>query len=126
MADFSALAATAQRLIDANGREVSVVKRGSYAQDTDKPWRATDDYPETVVTGKAVFVSGSDLGHNVRDAENVRRADKVALFAADNDGGNHLEEFHVIVDGDAEWKITNAEVLQPADTRLLYLFEVER
>ncbi len=126
MADFTALAAVAKTLIDANGRTVSIVRKGSHAQDSDMPWRGTDDYPETTITGKAVFVSESDLGHTVRDSEDTRRADKVALFAANDDGGHSLEEFHVIVDGSVEWKIGRAEVLQPADTRLLYMFEVKR
>lgn len=126
MADFGRLAAMAQRLIEANGRTVTIIKHGADPQDSDKPWRAGSQYPVASVTGRAVFVAPSDLGHKVVDADNVRRAEKVALFAALDDGGHQLETFDVIEDGDSVWYIIKAEVLQPADTRLLYQFEVRR
>jgi hypothetical protein len=126
VADFSRMAATAQRLIEANGRPVTIIKHGANPQDSDKPWRAGSQYPVATVTGRAVFVAPSDLGHRVQDVDNVRRAEKVALFAAVNDGGHQLETFDVIEDGDSVWYIIKAEVLQPAATRLLYQFEVRR
>ena len=126
MADFSKMAAVAQRLIQANGRTVTIVRHGKNPQDSDKPWRGSSEYPAATVTGKAAFVAASDLGYKVRDAENVKRADKVALFAAADDGGQALEDFDVIEDGASVWHIMRVEVLQPATTRLLYMFEVAR
>lgn len=126
MADFAKMAAVAQRLIEANGRTVSIVRHGKNPMDTDQPWRGSSEYPVATVTGKAAFVAPSDLGHRVVDAENVKRADKVALFAALNDGGHSLEDFDVIEDGDVVWHILRASVLQPAITRVLYMFEVAR
>jgi hypothetical protein len=124
--DFARMAAVAQRLIEANGRTVTIVKHGKNPQDTDQPWRGSSEYPVATVTGSAAFVAASDLGHRVRDDQNVKRADKVALFAAVNDGGHALEEFDVIEDGESVWHIVGAQVLQPGSTRLLYLFEVQR
>lgn len=126
MADFAKLAAAAQRLINANGRTVVVAKLGSTPQDTDQPWRGQSDYGATLVTGKAVFVSERDLGYTVRDEDNVRRPDKVALFAAADDGGHELETFDEIRDGSVVWRIMKVGVLAPADTRLIYMFEVTR
>lgn len=126
MADFAKLAAAAQRLISANGRTVVIAKLGSAPQDTDQPWRGQSDYGATLVTGKAVFVSERDLGYTVRDEDNVRRPDKVALFAAADDGGHELETFDEIRDGNVVWRIMKVGVLAPADTRLIYMFEVTR
>ena len=126
MADFVRMAAVAQRLIQANGRTVTIIRHGKNPQDTDQPWRGSSEYPVATVTGIAAFVAASDLGYKVRDAENVKRADKVALFAAADDGGQPLEDFDVIQDGDAVWHIVRCEVLQPGSTRLLYMFEVAR
>jgi hypothetical protein len=124
--DFTKSAATAKRLIDANGRTVTVAKRGNNPQDSDKPWRGQADYDIATVSGKAVFVNSSDLGYSVLDEDNVKRSVKVALFAASNDGGEELETFDEIRDGNVKWQITKAELLAPADTRVLYAFEVER
>lgn len=126
MVDFLRLAATAQRLIDENGRIVMVIKSGKNPQDSDKPWRGQATYNEASVSGKAVFVNSSDLGYTVRDEQNVKRSVKVALFAAQSDGDYDLESFDVIEDGDVKWRIVQAQVLAPASTRILYMFEVAR
>lgn len=126
MADFVKLAATAERLINANGRTVTVVQQGNTPADVDKPWRSATTTARASVSGKAVFVSSSDLGYVVNNPDNVKRAEQVALFSANDDGGRSLEDFDLIVDGSVNWKITHAEVLAPADTRIMYLFEVNR
>lgn len=126
MVDFVKLAATAKRLIDANGRTVTVRKQGSTPVDPAKPWRGQSTPEADSVTGKAVFVSPSDLGYVVENQDNVKRADQVALFSANDDGGKALETFDTIVDGSVEWKILRTEVLKPADTRLIYQFEVSK
>ncbi len=126
MANFTKLAATALRLINANGRTVTVVKRGNNPVDSDKPWRGQADFDKTVVSGKAVFVNSSDLGFTVTDENNVKRSVKVALFAASSDGDSELETFDEIRDGSVKWQITKTEVLAPGDIRLLYMFEVKR
>lgn len=126
MADFTRLAAVAKRLIDKNGRTVLVVKQGDTPQDSDQPWRGQGTYPINSVSGKAVFVSEASLGYTARDKDNVKRADMVALFAAANDTGESLETYDVILDGGVTWQILKTELLQPADTRVLYIFEVSR
>jgi hypothetical protein len=126
VANFVKLAAAAQRLINDNGRTVTIAKLGSYSQDTDQPWRGQGSYDIATVTGKAVFVSERDLGYTVTDEDNVRRPDKVALFAAADAEGHELETFDEIRDGGVVWRIMKAGVLAPADTRLLYMFEVTR
>ena len=81
--------------------------------------------PESV-TGMAVFVGSADLGYTALQEDAVRRGAEIMLFAANNDESKTLEEFDQVTDGSLVWTIVRAEVLKPASTRLLYLFEVER
>lgn len=123
MANFVKLAATAQRLIDKNGRTATIVKQGSTPVDATKPWRGQDTTHLAQVTGKAVFVEPSKRVANV---DQTKRAEQVAYFAANGDAGQALETFDLIVDGSVIWKILRAELLRPADKKLLYIFEVSR
>lgn len=123
MADFSRLAATAQRLIAANGRPITVVKFGSTPADDAKPWRGRREYHEAEVTGAGAFVPES-MAEDAADA--VRRRSDFVLFAAENDGGHDLRTFDAIEDGDLTWKIIKVTLVAPAATRIIYEFEVAR
>ena len=126
MADFVKLAVTAKRLINANGRTVTLNQLGNTPADSAKPWRGVSTPVRNSVTGKACFVSRSDLGYVVSNVDNLKRSEKVALFAANDDEDKTLEEFDEILDGSVTWRIDRTEVLNPADTRLMYMFEVSR
>jgi hypothetical protein len=200
VADFVALAAVAERLIEENGRSVTITKLAKSPLDSTQPWRgvsvlergsitgvttasdryaaasgldvfasgnvitasgfsqtgnngtkhvtaATTSYVQvsenltdepappvaakltlvnTSVTGIAVFVGSGDLGYRAIQEDAVKRGAEVCIFAANNDGGFALEEFDQITDGSAVWTILSAELLKPAGTRLLYIFEVKR
>jgi hypothetical protein len=127
VADFVKLAATAQRLITANGRQVTIAKFGSSPADDSKPWRGRREYHEAEVTGYAAFVPGSMLRSMIaRDDQGVLREGEYALFAADDDDGYDLRDFDAIEDGGKTWKIKSVELIAPASTRVLYMIEVER
>lgn len=127
MANLVRLAATAARLIEENGRSVTVVKHGAYSQDSEKPWRGQSTYPEAAVTGFAAFVPKTQLvGTFAMQEEGILRESEYALFAADSDEGYNLEGFDAIVDRDVTWRIMKTEVLAPGTKRVLYLFEVTR
>lgn len=126
MPNFVKLAATAKRLIDGSGRTISVIREAAVVVDSSQPWRSDPTPVTTTVTGKAAFVSaGSGLGITFI-TEAVRRGNQVCMFPADDDGGNDLTKFTKIADNLVEWQILKAEVLQPAETKLVYLFEVSR
>ncbi|MCP4897716.1 MAG: hypothetical protein GY906_12150 [bacterium] len=122
MVDFIKLAATAQRLINANGRSVSIVKHGKTPSDMNKPWRGESTPVIATVTGIASFVPMQQIENN----DGVRRGTDYALFAADDDGGNELEDFDVIIDGGVTWQILDAKLINPASKRIMYQFEVKR
>jgi len=125
--DYTAMAAMAKRLIDANGRTVTVVKNGTTPQNSEQPWRGLADYPAVSVTGLAAFVPGSSVATwRVTLRDNIKFGANYALFPASDDAGNQLEFFDEILDNGVRWKIVNAEIIGPTTVRLLYLFEVAR
>lgn len=122
------LAAVAKRLIDREGRDISIVKLDEDPADPTKPWRssaAPRGSAATAVAGKGVFVplSGSDLGLTFTSGD---EDSTVCLFPGSSDGGNQLEDFDEIIDGSQRWRIAETQVLQPGATRLLYAFLVQR
>lgn len=124
--DYSEVRAVAKELIEEFGREVTVVHQGNTPTDAGKPWGAQSATVRGSVTGKAAFVATGSLATAVGNSDNVKSSDQVALFAAANDGGSSLEYFDLIIDGLVNWKITKTELLSPGNTRLLYLFVVEK
>lgn len=126
MVDFVSLALTAKRLIDANGRTITVVKSGNVVADSAKPWEVSSTPAAASVSGAGVFVDPTLMGQMFSSEEGVKRGEAVCLFAANNDGDYALETFDTITDGTRSWRIIRAKNLQPADTKILYMFEVER
>jgi len=121
VANFTAMAAVAKRLIDANGRTVTLIQQGSDPLDLTKPWRGQSTPVRASVSGKAVFTDT-----NTVNPDNAKRKRQGMLFAASNDSGLGLEDFDIVEDGSIQWKIVSVSVIGPADTRVLYKFEVTR
>ena len=127
MVDFDRLALTAQRLIAANGRSVTVIKYGNAPQDSEKPWRGQSEYPEAEVVGIAAFVPRTQMiTTRATNEDGALRETEYALFAGEDDTDLDLETFHAIEDNGRIWRIVSTEVLVPASTRVLYMFEVKR
>lgn len=118
MVDYVSMAAMAKRLIDENGREVTIIQQGHDPQDSTQPWRGLSTYSRYRVTGNAVFTK--------LEGDGSKRKVQMMLFAANDDLGQMLEEFDQVEDGDLVWKIDGAEVVGPADSRVIYKFEVSR
>ena len=120
MANYTGLAATAERLIEAWGRDITIVKQGTNPVDDTKPWRDNDEFKEASVPGKGVFGDFSQLV----DTDNHTDETKHCIFAANNDGGYDLSKFNYILDGTTRWRISLAQALKPGDTKIMYIFEV--
>lgn len=121
MANYTKLAATAKRLIDKNGRTVTLIQQGQDVTDSDKPWRPDPTYARAKVTGKAVF---TEL--EMANPEGIKRKVEGLLFAAADDGGHKLEDFDTVQDGAEVWRLLNGTVIAPGDIRVVYMFEVAR
>ena len=130
MANFIKLAATVKRLIDKNGRTVTITKQGKTPTVAAQPWRGQSANPTVLdtVSGKAVFVSTEpgSLGAQWMNRDNTKRSDQVAFFSATDAGTVALETYDTITDAGSQWKIVRAQRLKPGDTSLLFVFEVDR
>jgi len=121
VADLIAAAATAERLITANGRPVTLVLHGKDPLNSEQPWRGQAAPARAQVVGTGVFTGSSafrsgDAGKSI--------GERFLLFAANEDGGHLLEEFDEVRDGAVSWGIVNAYVFNPGGTRILYEFEL--
>ena len=132
--DFTKVAATAERLIAANGREVTIIKFDTSSADPTKPWKGATD-PRTNLDGEvttdACFVQPSSmvsLGMSTSDSDLVKRSTKIMLVApGTNTITDDLAKFNEVIDFDnTRWKITAVETLQPAEDVLLYYIGVAR
>jgi len=124
--DYARAVALAQRLIDKNGRGITVQQLSATPADANKPWKgAGAPTVAAQATPKGVFVpaSGNDLSSFGIDNELLKRVEQVVLIAAD--GTNAFDEFHRISDG-VLFKIEWVRVLKPGDTVIIYAMGVKR
>jgi hypothetical protein len=130
--NYTKLAATAERLIKAAGRAVTLVQLESGEDNAAQPWWGTaaprDGATEVPMTG--VFLSHKDLANlgfiSEAEASLATKNSKVVMFSAKEAGTSLLDEFHEVVDDEVRYRITKTHVLQPGDTRLLYAMELAR
>jgi hypothetical protein len=126
--DYARAVALAQRLIDKNGRTITIDQLSSVPVDANKPWKGPA-VPTVAATAslKAVFLpvsSASELGLFAKDDELLKRVEQVALIAAD--GVNDLTAFHRITDVGSFWKVDWTRELKPGPTTILYAIGVKR
>ena len=140
MADFARAAATAKRLIEANGRAVTLFKVNRTPDDPAKPWRGTSSAPATIDGGleiasvKVAFVpaSGSGFGKTLADrAESLDvQFQQVGLLATDSLPSGvtfaDVEAADSLRDGADVWKITVREHLRPASQSILFLLGLSK
>lgn len=123
MADFVALAATAKRLIDANGRDVTLRQLDRGHANGSQPWRKPGATNVDVGPLKGVIVP---FESNDIDGTLIRESDKKALVAANDTGANEIEKFDELIDGSDIWKIVRVKVINPGTTRVLYIIQLRQ
>lgn len=133
MVDYVKLAATAKRLVDANGRTVTLLREAETKADPLKPWEGPgeeDVTPPTEVSLKSVFVPPNTvrqfgitaLGQGTEFVDLVSWTEQIAIvFPEEYD----LRTFTHMVDGD-RYGIIGLQVLKPGDTQLLAFMAVRR
>lgn len=119
MVDFTRLAATATRLIAADGRDMTIVKESRDPADPSKPWRGNDEggVIERPVTGAVTRYCEKEI-----DGEAIKIGDCKIWIGVE--AGYALETFDYIDDGDVRWSIQDVKVIKPADTVVAYRFQV--
>lgn len=131
MIDYVKFQDLAVRLIEANGRTLSLVRRDQ-ANPTDpaEPWRSSTESGTITVAVLGVF---AEFEKEDFDGSLVRRGDKRVLIAAKSvttEGGSAsnliIEDYDHILDGTTRWKIITAGVVEPGVLRVLFDLHVRQ
>lgn len=123
MVDYARLAATAKRLIEANGRTVTLYRNGREVADASKPNRGPARTAATPLTPKAAFVPprGTGFGFDLTlDPSLEESVDQVALIAADSVPGEDLETIDRLTDRLRPYQVVTVGRLQPGDRPVLF------
>lgn len=139
MANFTRAAATARRLIEANGRLVQLFKYNRTPDDTAKPWRGQSSTPHPSKEGGQIpatvaFLpaSGSGMGKLIQDNGGSLAVafDQVGLLASDSIPSPYtpedVEQADAVRDGDDVWKIVTRGHLRPATKSILFVLGLKR
>jgi len=121
--NYTRLATTAERLIEENGRSVTLLKGGEVVSDPAKPWRddsTTGDLSLTVI-GAIVNYDYDEI-----DGDLIKRGDKRLLIAQNSVSANEIETFDRVLDGGVDWKIQDTKVWEPGDTRIFYDLQLRK
>lgn len=121
----------AERLIEENGRALSLVRRDQgNPTDPNKPWRDSTEAAEITVVVKGVVI---EFEKKDFDGSLVRRGDKRILIADKSvidEGGSatnlQIEDYDHILDGTVRWKILDADTIEPGDTRIMFDLHVRQ
>lgn len=128
MVDFNRLAATAKRLIEANGRDITFEQSDRTPSDATKPWRGVNQpnvaAGQATVTVKAAVVpsTGGRFGRTrTADGDLVQTHDEVALVASDSlPSGVDLKQYDRVVDDTRSWRIVGVQELRPATKSVIF------
>ena len=129
--DYVSFKALAERLIEANGRSLKLVRRDqTNPVDPAKPWRDSTDAGEITITVIGVVI---DFEKEDFDGSLVRRGDKRILVAdqsvIDEAGGASnlkIEDYDHILDGTVRWKILDASTIEPGSIRIMFDLQVRQ
>lgn len=137
--NYTRLAATALRLLQSYGREVTLVKKSRTPADPMMPWKGSDKRVDTTVIVTAAFmdpVSEKNLGREIRrgneeNSDNLSRGNQSAFFSPqenlDSNGDPvDLLLFDRMLDNGLVYTIDFIRVLKPGPIALLYQATVVR
>lgn len=124
MVDYTRLAATSERLIRKNGREITFRKPSLTPVDATKPWNGPNPASFTQITLPAVFVPPNTVrqfgltalgtGHEVVDLFSYIHK-LFILFPGEND----ITEYPIIIDEGLQFNVVAYQLLRPANNNLL-------
>jgi hypothetical protein len=125
--DFAGLRLTAERLIEANGREVTLTKTDRTAVAPSTPWTGPD------VTNTTVTVLAAFFGYEADQKDgSLIQLDDQRCFVADKSvtdastAGLDLKDFDTLTDGTEVWRIHNVKEIKPSTTRIMYEMQLRK
>ncbi len=131
--NYVRMQALAKRLIEGNGRSVTLVSDSTTPADVNAPQLGPDfslGKVEEPVIAAFVPKAGSEFGISIAQLLNnelIQGFEQVALVAATSlSGANAIGVFDRLRDGATMWKIKNIEILQPGSLAILYQLGLSR
>ncbi len=130
MVDYVKLAATAKRLIEANGRSITFVRDSETPVDVNKPWLGPTGADTTLILF-GVFVPPdtvrqfglSALGQGTEFKDLISFSEEMAIVFPDV---NELRQFTHVEDETIRWGITGIQILKPSTVQLLAFIGLRR
>jgi len=117
MVDYVRLQSVAQKLINENGRSMTLNRLSITSADANKPWRGTDNILEDTVDLIGVFV---ETKTSIIDGTLLKEDEKSVLANAIDSQGKDLTLFNRLIDGSDESTITKVNPLRPGDLVMMY------
>ena len=129
MVDYVKLAATAERLIRLNGREVTFFRLSQTPTDPDKPWKGNTPRPDYIVL-PAVFVPPNtvrqfgltSLGQGTEFVDLITFSEQIAIVFPEENDLREYTTLHDVVD----YNILGIQVLRPGPINMLAFVGVRR
>ncbi len=121
--DYTALSATAQTLVEENGRDVTLVKKSEVPLNPTQPWRG-NTITEVTQLIKAVM---TDYEREDIDGDLIRKGDQLAVVAEQSAPGIAFEDYEILRDDeDQEWRIIMVDKIRPGPTTVLFLIQLRK
>ncbi len=135
MVDFNKSRATAKRLIEANGRSITLISDPTAPASASEPERGPDfstGSTEATVIGAFVPAAGSGFGKDVMrvpGAESLHEFEEFILVAATSleaVTSVDINNFDRVRDGSTMWTLGMVETLRPADDEIIYQLGIKK
>jgi hypothetical protein len=131
MVNYTNFRNLAERLIEENGRTLTLVKLDEgNPVDVAEPWRASTEADEISFDVLGVFIK---YEKDAIDGEFIMQGDKQVLIAAksvEDESGSAaeiaIEDYEEIVDGGQRWRIMDVDLIEPGPSRVLYDLQVRK
>ncbi len=117
MATYVSLRATAQRLIQKNGRSVTFRRESTTPLDVNNPQLGIVGAIDVTVKASFVNVMFSSRGRDL-----IQTGDLICLIAADDLLGFIPDTSNVIIDAGINYQIVDFQSVDPSDAPIVYQF----
>lgn len=118
------LAKTAKRLIEANGRELTLVNESTTSADPLKPHRGRVESADVTTTVIGII---TNYRLSQIDGHLIRRGDKRCVIAANSlASGIVLTDYEKLIDTGVSYKIKDIEPVKPGKVPLIYFLQLRR
>jgi hypothetical protein len=128
--NYVKLQATALRLINENGRAITLVRKSRTPADANEPWNGPTG-ADTTLSLTGVFVPPSSvrefglpaLGEGTEYQDMLRFSQQIVIVAPE---ANDVRNYEILQDRSDDWGIVATQVLRPGDLTMLAFIGVRR